>query len=458
MVVFCSLSTFLRKHSKILLVLFSIYSSVHTLHSGISEEKSGWEAFGYGVLDSTMVKDKEQIGIQVDWERTVLGVGCMIEIDSDADINEVEEIQFQAFTDKGSQTSLVLEIETTDGTRLTYPVSSEMVVDAKRKVFRFPLDELHSNLDSNLVDLKGTDSTSISQIKILFAKPENDNDLAKDIIYVNKPELIYSKPFEDKEVSLEEPILADIEFPLLSETIENYLPLITGTGVKDWGTVERTDQMFVVVKWSQSTKGVTIRFQLPSESTNEMLKMLKFDARTAYYSRSEIWMRVATESDITLYEDSSFQPEVTANWREYTFDFSGCTNLEGDDSIAKFVEIFVKNPIVTTVSDRELILIRNPRLVKIQSESTGDGISEVKEHLDFTILNQFSFQAGDGFVSESAWDNFIIKSEANFDELFECFYNFQDVTNSKLSRNPTVDFSFVPSLETDVLTLYLTKS
>lgn len=241
-------------------------------------------------------------------------------------------------------------------------------------------------------------TSEVSLVKVLFTKPKG-NDSPFDIVYISKPDVIYSESSDSSQTStkdlsmLQEEIalqqaVSDVkkapvkksipastvseEQPLLSEAIEMYSPKVVGSGVKDWGTVgQQMNQIFVAVKWSQFAEGVAIRFKLPPKSANESSEMLKFDIRTVYDSRPEIRMRVMSESGISIYQDDKWRPKITANWREYGFKVSGYPDdesiLGGDNPIPRFVEILVRKPIIKTVPDHELILVRNLHLVEVDS-------------------------------------------------------------------------------------------
>ena len=413
---FCSLSLFRQKYSKILLVLLSISFFVNNLLPAKSDVDKNWRAFGYGVLDSVSSEDGQQIDIHVDWKSATWGIGCIFTIDSNADIKEAKEIRFQAWTDNGSKIKVYAEIETFGEAILVYPEKLAKPVDSKPQEFRIPLAKMRrSKPGSPPRRFNKTDEAYAPRIKILFKKPEG-LDSPWDIIHISKPEIVYPELLADKVQSPDnkEKVLSAKKAPSvlpkqaipsaiaaepakentpemsqLSKESQIRPPLVVGTGVKDWGTVEQKDQIFVAVKWSQSTEGVAIRFKLPPKSTSELPERLKFEIRTAYNSYSDIRMRVMSGSDRTIYKDPKWRPKVTANWREYAFNISDYPDerslLEYDDSNSRFVEILVRKPVANrSVPDYELILIRNPRLVEF--DPSLEILADTTEEKKFDLI------------------------------------------------------------------------
>ena len=475
----------LRKYPKLPLVFLTICCLKGNLYSSASSYRTGdWRAFGYGVMDSTKTKDGKQIDMQVDWESTIWGVGCMITVESDVGIEMAKEVKVRVFTDNGSKTSAHLEIETSDGTLLTYPASQADIVGKKPKEFRFPLEKMiRSKSDSNASDLKKTDGAYVSQIRVLFTKPK-DGSFVEEVIHVNKPELIYPEyqaekatssgsekkmrklssvvqkkappedetPLQqsfstDKKIPEEKQNLAGTDLPLFSGNIEMYEPFVVGAGVEDWGTIEQNDQMFVAVKWSQSTEGVAIRFKLPPKS-DELLAMLKFDIRTAYGSRSDIRLRVVTESGRvrTIYQDLKWRPKITSDWREYAFDFSGYVSdmnlFENDQPYYEFIEIMIRKPlpVIRTVRDHEIILIRNPRLVKPEPifESIEDTVEEEEfKEERFKLLNKIFDVLKPLDKSVSIYEDYV----------FDDSYNASDGIATSLSSRSFYDIVMIADLK-----------
>lgn len=388
---FCFQGLFLPKCLKISVILLLICAAFED-DPGLSAstESVGWQAFGFGVLGSTVSEDQQQIGIHVDWKRADWGVGCQITMDSDVNIKEASEIRFRTWTDNGSETKVYLEVKTIDNTQLVYPVNQAKPVSAESQEFRIPLAEMvHSKQNP-------TELASISKIKILFTKPE-DSGSYLDIIHVSNPELIDTKPLASKtgsrgsekrppealpvrqekasspQASLAVELVSenlampvDAELPLLSGNIERQPPMVVGAGVKDWGTFEQRDQMFVAVKWSQSAEGVAIRFKLPSQPEDELPGMLSFEMRTAYDSRPEVRTRVMSESGITIFQDGKWRPKANASWREYKFKLANYVDTNAPNN-SRFIEILVRKPVIKTIPDHELILIRNLRLTEYNS-------------------------------------------------------------------------------------------
>lgn len=395
----CRLNLFLQTYLKILAAIFLSGISTNSLLASISGEQGTWEAFGKAVSNYVISIDEQQIAVNVDWKQATWGIGCKTMVDPNTDATGAQEIRFTAWIDNASETKVYLGIETADGAHLSYPASRAKPLSSKPKEFRFPLAEM-THLKSALSkdDLNEIDKPLVYQAKILFTKPKT-SDPDFDVIHISKPKLMNTEARSSKanrrankkttltgwpilrknpssqnaplptteKTTAKKPAPVNTELPQPSKNFAIASSTVVGAGVKDWGTVENKDQMFVAVKWSQSAEGVAIRFKLPQLPPSQLPETLKLDVRTAYDSRSEIRMRVTSESGKIIYQDPKWRPKVTANWRGYEFDLSDYVDKKSfskdKDATSGFVEILVRKP-VKTIPDHELILVRNPRFVE----------------------------------------------------------------------------------------------
>ncbi len=152
--------------------------------------KGGWFVFGYGVMDSASEPGNSGFLIDLDWNKSVWGVGAMFNMDRPIKGKKLKAVRAKIKTLSGSKTEVFAAVATKDDANLVYNKNKAFEISDKWQVFTFPVSGMiKSKPDITSRLFSDSDWSKIQVVKILFTKATSG--AMKDKILVQDPELIF---------------------------------------------------------------------------------------------------------------------------------------------------------------------------------------------------------------------------------------------------------------------------
>ena len=153
--------------------------------------KGGWFIFGYGVMDSASEPGNKGFLIDVDWSKSVWGVGSMFNMQEPINGKKLKGIRAKIRTTRGSQTKVFAAVSTKDDANLVFHRTKAFSVTNQWQSFTFPISGMtKSKPDITSRLFTDDDWDKIQVVKILFTKA--NSGVMKDKIFVQSPELIFN--------------------------------------------------------------------------------------------------------------------------------------------------------------------------------------------------------------------------------------------------------------------------
>ncbi len=152
--------------------------------------KGGWFVFGYGVMDSASEPGNSGFLIDLDWSKSVWGVGAMFNMNDPVKGKKLKAVRAKIKTLSGSKTKVFAAVATKDDANLVYNKNKAFEVSDDWQVFTFPVSGMikdKPDITSRL--FTDDDWNKIQVVKILFTKATTG--VMKDKIFVQDPELVF---------------------------------------------------------------------------------------------------------------------------------------------------------------------------------------------------------------------------------------------------------------------------
>ncbi len=159
-------------------------------------ERGGWRFFGFGVLDSELDKNNDEIIVDVDWNSSNWGIGGMYELAQPIDGRNIKEIRIKVKTTHGTETKFFGGFATKDDANLSVDSNMAFEIIDQWQIISLPISHMRPTKPSkHSPNFSDEDWNKIQIVKILFMKPES---IAKkhEKIYIKDPEIIVIKPVE----------------------------------------------------------------------------------------------------------------------------------------------------------------------------------------------------------------------------------------------------------------------
>ena len=152
--------------------------------------KAGWFIFGYGVMDSASEPGNQGFLIDVDWSKSVWGVGSMFTMEKPINGKKLKGIRAKVKTMNGSKTKVFAAISTKDDANLVSGRAKAFPVTDQWQLFTFPISGMikrKPDITSRM--FTNDDWNNIQIVKFLFTKA--NSGVVKDKIFVKSPELVF---------------------------------------------------------------------------------------------------------------------------------------------------------------------------------------------------------------------------------------------------------------------------
>jgi porin len=181
-------------------IFFFLLVSVLSIQCGIcgntslelirKTNKCGWLIFGQGVLDSTADIESCELMVQVDWHKSVWGVGGMYTLNNPINGQDIYAVQVEIRTLKGSKVRAYAGIATTDDANMMSDRKRALPVSEEWEVFTFPISQMRNERpDVTSRDFTNKDWKRVQRIKLLFVKPLQEA-VNQDDIFIRNPKLV----------------------------------------------------------------------------------------------------------------------------------------------------------------------------------------------------------------------------------------------------------------------------
>ena len=152
--------------------------------------KGGWFIFGYGVMDSASEPGNKGFLIDVDWSKSVWGVGSMFSMEKPVKGKKLKAVRAKVKTMNGSKTKVFAAISTKDDANLVSSSTKAFPLTDQWQLFTFPISGMiKSKPDITSRMFTNDDWNNIQIVKLLFAKANSGK--MKDKIFVHSPELVF---------------------------------------------------------------------------------------------------------------------------------------------------------------------------------------------------------------------------------------------------------------------------
>ena len=158
----------------------------------LNDSTLGWDIFGSQADEASIVKQKNELKVQIEWSKTSWGLGMSHMLDLPMNGTKIKSVRAEIKTQSNNKIHVHAGLSTKSGGNLSQNMRLAAEITNDWKEFEFLVTEMATDTTQPLSPTFGNRNwDKIKVVNLFFLKPRN-GELGTDTILIRNPTLIYS--------------------------------------------------------------------------------------------------------------------------------------------------------------------------------------------------------------------------------------------------------------------------